>query len=61
MNLILIPLAVTVICFAIAAFATHGTGQRNVGDFSSALDAVIYYGGALFLSLIAWLGWAIVT
>lgn len=59
MNPILMPIVITVICFGVAAYATHGTGQRNVGDFAAAFDALMCYGIALVVSLVAWFGWAL--
>lgn len=56
----LLPLAVTIAAFSLAAFMNRDEGSH--GDYAAignAFVALIIYGAAMIASLLAWLIWAL--
>ena len=60
--MILIPIAVTIIMYAIAWYMVYVSdyGAPNIGaGLGNLMDHMIYYGTATIVSLIVWLLWAL--
>lgn len=60
--MILIPIAVTIIMYAIACYMVYvsDNGASNIGaGLGNLMDYMIYYGTATIVSLIVWLLWAL--
>jgi hypothetical protein len=58
----LLPTAVTIISFVVALY--KGQDEESHGDYASignAMVAIVVYGAAIIVSLLAWLIWAVLT
>lgn len=54
-----VPLTVTIIALCAASYSTP-EGRGDYGNIGAGLVGVIYLAGAVIVSLIAWLIWAVV-
>jgi len=58
----LVPLTVTVVAFVAAYICGASKGPpRGYGDIANGIVNLFVYGAVTVVSLVAWLGWAVLT